>query len=67
MLPCIRGVHMKKKRKPVRQVLENLKAIRRRPIHREKIEEFNLIVEKDEMQEYEQERRKIARTPEADV
>ena len=51
---------MEKKRKSVPQVLESLKAIRRRPIPREKIEEFNRIVEKERS-------RKIARSPEADL
>jgi hypothetical protein len=59
---------MEKERKSFRQVLENLKAIRRQPVPREKIEEFNRIVEKDDQHEQrEQEKRKIARSPEADI
>lgn len=59
---------MKKIKKSARQVLENLKAIRRRPISTEKIEEFNRIVEKDDQYGREQEERKIARpTSEVDL
>ena len=63
---------MEKKRKPVREVLESLKAIRRRQVPGKKIEEFNQIVEKDDEYEREQEKksgrsRKIARSPEAET
>lgn len=61
---------MEKKRKSAREVFENLKAIRRRPVPLEKIEEFNRIVEKDdeyERQEKAKNKRKIAKSPEADV
>lgn len=63
---------MEKKQKTVRELREALKAIRRRPIPREKIEEFNRIIEKDDQYEREQEKqkersRKIARPPEADT
>lgn len=58
-----------KKLKPVRQALEELKQIRRRPVPLEEIEEFNRIVEKDDQYEEQQKqkRRRIARSPEADV
>ncbi|MBX2996108.1 MAG: hypothetical protein KF681_14880 [Bdellovibrionaceae bacterium] len=58
-----------KKLKPVRQALEELKQIRRRPVPLEEIEEFNRIVEKDDQYEEQQKqkKRRIARSPEADV
>lgn len=58
---------MKKKRQSPRQVLENLKSIRHRPISIKQIEKFNRILEKDEQNEREQETRKIARSPEAEL
>lgn len=42
---------MKTKPKPVREALEKLKSIRRRPVPLGKIEEFNRIIEKDDSHE----------------
>ena len=61
---------MDKKRKSPRELLEALKAIRKRPIPPKEIEEFNRIVERDDACEQEDKKRKdrkIARPPEADI
>jgi hypothetical protein len=60
---------MKNKKISVDELIENLKAIRRRPIPAKDIEEFNKIVELDD--EYERknkknEPKKIATPPEVD-
>lgn len=54
---------MKKEKRSVKQLVEKLKEIRKRPIPQTQIDEFNKIVGEDE-QPTEKSDRKIARPPE---
>ena len=56
---------MTEKKKTIRSLAEELKAIRKRPVPLEKIDEFNKIVERDQKQP--EPDKKIARSPEAEI
>jgi hypothetical protein len=64
---------MSEKKKSIRALAEELKAIRKRPISQESIDRFNRIREKDERLQGEEAKRKsnpvkkIARAPETDL
>ncbi len=61
---------MTEKKKTIRSLAEELKAIRKRPIDPKSIEEFNKITQEDDKREREEEeklKKKIARMPEADL
>jgi hypothetical protein len=63
---------MTEKKKPIsiREFVERMKAIRKRPVDPKFIGEFNKIMEKDEAlerEELEKREKKIARPPEADL
>lgn len=68
----IREVLMTEKRKSIRALAEELKAIRKRPVPREKIDKFNKTMEEEERLQREEKKRgggdkKIARPPEAEA
>lgn len=56
---------MEKKIKTIRSLAEELKAIRKRPVPLEKIEEYNKVVEQDQKRPATE--KKIAHSPEADI
>jgi hypothetical protein len=69
---AINEVLMTEKKKPIsiREFVERMKAIRKRPVDPKFIEEFNKIMEKDEAFESDEQKKhekKIARPPEADL
>jgi hypothetical protein len=63
----------KKKRKPLHELYESMKELRKRPLHPDAVDRFNELRRKDEeaeaakKKEAERSRRKIARDPEAGV
>ena len=63
---------MTEKKKSIRALADELKAIRKRPVPRQKIEEFNKIMEDEDRLQREEKKRqdgdkKIARRPEAET
>ncbi len=62
---------MKEKRRSFRELAQELKKLRKRPIPREEIEDFNKIAEEEERirneKPKEQQDKKIAQPPEAEL